>query len=125
VTWKLHRRAGLQIPAQTERASVGLEVTPTLGFGPIKVAAPCRVVAVVQDEYRIGFAYGTLPGHPESGEEAFVVECDPSGTDSEIRLRVVAFSRHARWWSKLGGPVSRRMQDVMTDRYLRALSSSP
>jgi uncharacterized protein (UPF0548 family) len=36
-------------------------------LGPIRV--PCRVVYVLDEPERRGFAYGTLPGHPESGEE--------------------------------------------------------
>ena len=34
--------------------------------------APCRVVYVIDEPDIRGFAYGTLPGHPESGEERFV-----------------------------------------------------
>jgi uncharacterized protein (UPF0548 family) len=37
----------------------------------------CRIVYVVDEtgpRCRFGFAYGTLPGHAESGEERFVVE---------------------------------------------------
>jgi uncharacterized protein (UPF0548 family) len=30
---------------------------------------PCRVVYVVDEPRRAGFAYGTLPGHPEIGGE--------------------------------------------------------
>ena len=32
-------------------------------LGPVR--APCRVVYVVDEPDRRGFAYGTLPGHPE------------------------------------------------------------
>jgi uncharacterized protein (UPF0548 family) len=31
------------------------------------------VVWTVDEPNRIGFGYGTLQGHPESGEESFVV----------------------------------------------------
>jgi len=34
---------------------------------------------------------------------------------------VVAFSRHATWWSRLGAPITAVIQRVVTDRYLRAL----
>jgi Domain of unknown function (DUF1990) len=39
-------------------------------------AAPCRVVCVVDEAgptSKFGFAYGTLPGHVESGEERFLI----------------------------------------------------
>lgn len=73
----------------------------------------------VVDEARLrGFAYGTLPGHPESGEERFVLQ---QHRDGRIELTIAAFSRPASALAKLGGPVSRKAQDVMTARYLRAL----
>ena len=49
-----------------------------------------------------GFAYGTLPGHPESGEERFAVRYDPE--TSAVFAEVSAFSRPGAWWSKAGGP---------------------
>lgn len=66
---------------------------------------------------RAGFAYGTLPGHPESGEELFLVERGAG----EVRFPVSAFSRPATLLAKAGGPASRRVQLVMAERYLRAI----
>jgi uncharacterized protein (UPF0548 family) len=77
------------------------------------------VVYVVDETDRRGFAYGTLPGHAESGEERFVVRYDPA-TD-EVYAEVTAFSRHGTWWSRLGSPVTSVVQRIVTDRYLRAL----
>jgi uncharacterized protein (UPF0548 family) len=113
--WGMLRGAGLRVEATSEVASVGSEVIVHLG----PVAAPCRVVYVVDEPDRQGFAYGTLPGHAESGEEMFVVRHDPA-TD-EVSAEVVAFSRHATWWSRLGWPVTSVAQRVITERYLRAL----
>jgi uncharacterized protein (UPF0548 family) len=42
----------------------------------------CRIVYVVDEpspNARFGFAYGTLPGHAERGEERFLVEMDDAG----------------------------------------------
>ena len=69
---------------------------------------------------RRGFAYGTLPGHPESGEELFAVRYD-AATD-EVHAEVVAFSRHGTWWSKLGSPVTSLAHRISTSRYLTARS---
>jgi uncharacterized protein (UPF0548 family) len=113
--WGMLRGAGLRVEATSEVAAVGSEVIVHLG----PVRAPCRVVYVVDEPDRRGFAYGTLPGHAESGEERFVVRYDPA-TD-EVSAEVEAFSRHATWWSKLGSPVTSVIQQVVTDRYLRAL----
>ncbi|MCW2761725.1 MAG: hypothetical protein JWR85_1926 [Marmoricola sp.] len=80
--------------------------------------APVRVVYRVDEERRKGFAYGTLPGHPESGEEAFVVELRE---DEQVTLTISAFSRPASRLARLGGPLTRIIQRWVTDRYLRAL----
>jgi uncharacterized protein (UPF0548 family) len=113
--WGMLRGAGLRVEATSEVAAVGSEVI--VHMGPVQ--APCRVVYVVDEPDRRGFAYGTLPGHAESGEEQFVVRYDPA-TD-EVHAEVVAFSRHATWWSRLGSPVASVAQRVITQRYLRAL----
>ncbi len=113
--WGMLRGAGLRIEATSEIAAVGAEVIVHLG----PVRAPCRVVYVVDEPDRRGFAYGTVPGHAESGEERFVVRYDPATDD--VYADVVAFSRHATWWSRLGSPVTSVIQRTVTDRYLRAL----
>ena len=51
-----------------------------------------------------GFGYGTLPGHPERGEEAFEVEM---GADGRVFLTITAFSRHANWFYQAGGLLAR------------------
>jgi uncharacterized protein (UPF0548 family) len=113
--WGMLRGAGLRVQASTEVAAVGSEVL--VGFGPLR--APCRVVYVVDEPDRRGFAYGTLPGHAESGEELFAVRYDPA-TD-EVFAEVTAFSRHATWWSRLGAPATSLAQRFVTKRYLAAL----
>ena len=113
--WGMLRGAGLRVEATTEIAATGSEVIVHLG----PVRAPCRVVCVVDEPDQRGFAYGTLPGHAESGEERFVVRYDP--VTDEVYADVTAFSRHATWWSRLGSPVTSVIQRVVTERYLRAL----
>ena len=113
--WGMLRGAGLRVEATTEIVATGSEVIVHLG----PVRAPCRVVYVVDDPDQRGFAYGTLPGHAESGEERFVVRYDP--VTEEVYADVTAFYRHATWWSRLGSPVTSAIQRVVTERYLRAL----
>jgi uncharacterized protein (UPF0548 family) len=113
--WGMLRGAGLKVEATTEVAAVGSEVIVHLG----PVRAPCRVVYVVDEPNRRGFAYGTLPGHVESGEEAFIVRYDPA--NEEVYADVIAFSRHVTWWSRLTSPVILVAQRIITGRYLRAL----
>ena len=117
MTWELHRRAGLGVTA-APRVAEGQDVELAVLLGPVCIRATCRVVAVVDEPRRRGFSYGTVQGHPERGEALFVVEWLP---DDTVRLRLRAFSRPGLWWSRLGGPVTRRIQDVYVERYLRAL----
>ena len=90
-----------------------------LGWKALSLRIPVRVVYVVDEPTRRGFAYGTLPGHPESGEEAFVVE---RRDDDSVWLTIRAFSRPAAPWLWLGYPVLRLLQAIFTSRYEHALT---
>jgi uncharacterized protein (UPF0548 family) len=113
LAWGLQRGAGLRVPS----SAVVLDADVTLRLGPLRI--PVRVVRVVDEPDRRGFAYGTLPGHPERGEEAFLAERDAEGT----WLRIRAFSRPATWYARLGGPATALAQRVFTERYLRSGAS--
>jgi uncharacterized protein (UPF0548 family) len=97
----------------------GDSATLRLTIGPVSIGCPVRVIYVVDDPACKGFAYGTLPGHPECGEEAFLVE---QAEDGSVWLTLKAFSRPAgfRWW--LAAPLMRAVQARITARYLRALA---
>ncbi|MGK5533372.1 DUF1990 family protein [Streptomyces sp. URMC 129] len=116
--WRMHRAVGMTVEADADRAAPGVAVTVGMGAGPLRLRAPCRVVWVVDEPDRVGFAYGTLPGHPEAGEEAFVVERLP---DDTVWLTVTAFSRGAAWYARAAGPVGRAAQRAVARRYGRAL----
>lgn len=116
--WDMHRGAGLKVRSEAETAVPDSVVVLTLG--PVRI--PCRVVYVIDEANRQGFAYGTLDGHPESGEELFYVDYSPA--DGAVTAHISAFSRPGRWYTKLGGPVGRRVQAAFTDRYLTALASA-
>ena len=90
-------------------------------FGPFHVDSPVRVVYVVDQPSRKGFAYGTLPGHPESGEEAWMLSRTEDGS---VWMTIRAFSRPSskRWWAVY--PVLRIVQGVYTRRYERALAGA-
>lgn len=83
--------------------------------------AACRVIYLVDEPTRRGFAYGTLRGHPESGEKYFGVNFDPA-TDI-VSVDIIAFSRPATWWSRVGAPVAALAQRRVTNRYLQAMSN--
>ena len=60
------------------------------------------MVWTAYEKNRIGFASGTGAGHPECGEEAFLVELAADGT---VWFSVTAFSRPDCWYSRLAGPL--------------------
>lgn len=116
--WDMHRRAGLSVRPSSESVVEDAVAVLRLGWGPLGVNAPVRVVYIVDEPRRKGFAYGTLPGHPESGEEAFVVELQD---DDEVTFTISAFSRPTTLLARASGPISRGIQSWVTRRYLRAL----
>lgn len=116
--WDMHRAAGLAVQASAEAVAEGVVVLSGLGVGPLRVWAPCRVVRVVDEPGRWGFAYGTLTGHPVTGEESFVIT---RAEDETVRLQISAFSRPATLAARLGGPVAPLAQKLLARRYLRAL----
>lgn len=118
-SWQAHLRAGLRVSPSAAVAEPGAVVVLALGAGPIQTRAPCRVIYVISRPDRGGFAYGTLPGHPECGEEAFIVEQHDDGT---VTFDITAFSRPATLPAKAAGPVGRAIQRHITTRYLRALA---
>ena len=117
--WQMHRKAGVTVESSTVVAEPGTVVV--VGLGPLK--GECRVVYVVDEPDRCGFAYGTLAGHPESGEEYFGVRFDP--TDNTVYAQIVAFSRPGRWWSKAGSRVASLVQQHITSRYLDSFTANP
>ncbi|MBY0399342.1 DUF1990 domain-containing protein [Myxococcota bacterium] len=70
-----------------------------------------RIVYVVDESgpiSKFGFAYGTLPGHVESGEERFLIEWDRA--DDSVWYDILAFSRPNHILIRLGYPIVRRTQ---------------
>lgn len=121
--WQVQVRSGARVlgaGAGAGAVTEGTEVLLRFGPGRLAVSAPVRVVYVVDEPRRRGFAYGTLPGHPVSGEEAFVVELRP---DDAVVLSVTAFSRPAWRAVRVANRPAGLGQRLMAERYLRALDA--
>ena len=114
LTFRMHRAIGARIRSSADRAAPGVRVTVTLG--PFTV--PNEVVYTVDEPGRAGFGYGTLPGHQEQGEEAFLVERDAGG---RVWFQVIAFSRPARWPTIVAGPIAVLAQHAFARLCGRAL----
>ena len=78
----------------------------------VHILNACRIVYLIDetqdDVTRVGFAYGTLPGHIERGEERFTVAWHHR--DDRVWYEILAFSQPNHWLVKLGYPVARFYQ---------------
>jgi hypothetical protein len=89
-----------------------------IGHGPDDLGLyPQEQLDYTQDQYavdeqgpvqRYGFAYDTLPGHAESGEERFTVERREAG--GAVWYDILAFSRPRQLLARLGYPFARGLQ---------------
>ena len=113
MSWRAHRHAGVGVGAWRE-ATVG-DVVRIRFAG---TGSPCLILCAETGRNSARLVYGTLPGHVECGEEAFSVVI---GDDGVVRGRIVAFSVHAWWPAKVGAPVARAVQTLITHRYLEGL----
>jgi uncharacterized protein (UPF0548 family) len=121
LAWGVKTRSGFTVepgPGAGSRVEPGADYWLVPSLGPFRVREPVRVVGVVNRPDRCGFAYGTLSGHPVSGEEAFVVSRAPDGTVS-LTLRSLTRPAPGRW--RLAFPAILLAQRWFRFRYLRAL----
>lgn len=79
-------------------------VAHTFGIWSLNSA---QIVYVIDEPRKFGFAYGTLPGHIEMGEERFMVEI---ADDGSVWYDILAFSQPRHLLTKLGYPFVRRLQ---------------
>ena len=81
----------------------------------------CRVVDVVDSADRYSFSYGTLPVHPERGEESFTVVRD---VDGNVTFEIVAVWRSRHPLARAFPFVARMLQRKATNRYLDAMRAA-
>ncbi len=118
--WRVQKDSGLIVMADgppTVGMVVAIAAPLPIGF----VEVVCRVVDVVDEPDRCSFAYGTLPVHPEQGEESFAVT---RGADDEVSFEIVAVSRPKDLLARACPPIARRMQRSATHRYLDAMRAA-
>jgi uncharacterized protein (UPF0548 family) len=106
--WQMFNGPGLELIHSDTPIEVGRNVAlhaRHLGFHSL---SSCRIVYVIDEADRFGFAYGTLTEHVEIGEERFTVEFhDATG---EVWYDILAFSRPGHLLVTLGYPYGRYLQ---------------
>jgi uncharacterized protein (UPF0548 family) len=81
------------------------------------VREPVQIITTVSTANRAALTYGTLEGHPVSGEEAFIVHRDDDG-DVSLTLRSLTRAGRGVWRGLF--PLILMAQRVYRRRYLRA-----
>lgn len=122
VDWAGHAAAGVAHWPERPDITVGSTVALAVPTGPLTVTASTRIVEVIDERDRFGFAYATLPHHPEDGEESFVVS---RHADGKLDVTITAVSRPTTIAARLCPPISRLFQHRVVDRYLDGLARPP
>jgi uncharacterized protein (UPF0548 family) len=118
-TWVPRLAIGADIEPPDQPVVHGATMLVILRRGPVTVVAPNRIVGVIDEPRRFAFAYGTLPGHPERGEESFTVEHLP---DDTVRATIRVQAGPGTCWARAAAPVVRRLQLAALRRYLDAIA---
>ena len=116
--WQAHRAAGVRVYPPDATLATGTTVALALPLFGVHALAACRIVAVIREASRFGFAYGTVAGHPERGEEAFVVE--RIGDTVRFRITVLLEARRSTRPARFPGGSPRT-----TSRHARVPRRSP
>jgi len=111
-SWKMFDLGWVSLCWPDAEIEVGTTVAALarhLGFWSLH---PARIVFLVDDDdartRRRGFAYGTLQGHCERGEETFVIEW--LHADDSVWYDLRSFSRPGQSLTALGYPIARMLQ---------------
>ncbi len=108
--WGMFPRCWARVGPPGVPIQEGETVVASFHVGGLWWLAACRIVYVFEEAgpvRRSGFAYGTLPGHLERGEERFSVERHGDGS---VWYELCAFSRPRHPLARLGYPLVRRLQ---------------
>jgi uncharacterized protein (UPF0548 family) len=115
--WKMFDLGWLSLSREEVTMREGQVVTVLASHYGFWSLNACRIVYVVDEVDRFGFAYGTLRSHAEIGEERFMVEL----RDGAVWYEILAFSR-PRTLARLGYPLSRALQKRFARDSLRAMT---
>jgi uncharacterized protein (UPF0548 family) len=106
--WKMFPLGWTKILGENKSIQEGTSIVMMARFMGVWFRNSCKIVYVIDEKNRFGFAYGTLPGHIESGEELFLVEINEQ---KEVFYSIKAFSRPRHFLAKIGYPIIRILQE--------------
>ena len=112
--WGLQRALGFAVHPSKCIPKCGETILLTRTLPGATLVASCRIVYTVDETNRRGFAYGTLPMHPECGEEYFGITIDD---DDVVHFEIRAFSRPSSTLARICKPLTRFLQLKATRKY--------
>ncbi len=124
LVWGVKTHSGFSVVLGSNddlRVASGQDRVLSARLGPCALREPVRVVDVVDEPDRRGFAYGTRMGHPVSGEEAFIVHCSDDG-GVWLTLRSLTRAGGGHW--RIVFPLALVAQLGYRARYRRALKAA-
>jgi uncharacterized protein (UPF0548 family) len=101
---------------ESPRDNLLVAILYRVSFLPLWLLMPARVVYTINGTItrvgqlidRYGFAYGTLPDHPERGEERFLIEW--SHSDDAVHYDLLAISQPRHFLARAAFPFTRHEQ---------------
>ncbi len=103
--WTMYRLDWTRLYPPDAPVAVGSAVGVVVNHGFCHSTNPCRVIYVLEEDgeiERYGFAFGTLPGHSEEGEERFTVEWNRA--DDSVWYELLSFARPHHILARIGFP---------------------
>lgn len=110
-SWTMYQLDWTRLYPSDAPIAVGQVVCVAVNHGLCWSINSCRIIYVLEEKgetERFGFAFGTLPGHSEAGEERFTVEWRRA--DDSVWFELLAFARPHDVLAKIGFPFVRYFQ---------------
>ncbi|WES63958.1 DUF1990 domain-containing protein [Microbacter sp. GSS18] len=115
--WGVKTRSGFTVTPDRRVSPGDRPVITAHPFG-LSIREPVEVVDVIETDTRVGFASRTLPQHPVSGEEAFIIE----RAGDKVTLTIRSLTRASETWRwRVVYPLLLAAQVFARRRYLHAL----
>ncbi len=116
--WTMFDQPGVLVYPPESPVVPGCHVVVAGSFGPLWVTGACRIVEVIDEDNRYGFAYGTLD-HVALGEEIFLLTRRPDGS---VWFTIDAYSRPQNWFVQAVTPLFRTIQTRFRQQAVAAIA---
>lgn len=105
-------------PDGTPYVSAGMTADAKYSSGPVHITVPIKVVYVIDEPKRVGYAYGTRVGSPSEFERLMQIEIVDDGS---VWFTIRSIARPTNWKWRIAFSVLRLGQKRYTEKYLTAL----